>query len=91
MVSLQLVAREILTPERFSSETVVRVMVMDVNDNPPQFANTSYTASVSELATAETPVIKITVISLLSVSFHLNFNFCKTFFHTVIYVFYVCF
>ena len=40
-----------------SSETRVRVVINDVNDNPPEFTNTNFTVSISENALEGTTVI----------------------------------
>ena len=40
-----------------SSETQVHVTINDLNDNPPEFANTNFTVTVSEIAAIGTTVI----------------------------------
>lgn len=54
------IARESSTTDMLSSTTVVRVHIDDVNDNPPTFDRTSYTATVSETAPVASPVTQIT-------------------------------
>ena len=56
-----MIARETKTAERKFGDTYVIVVITDVNDNKPKFSADSYTADVSETATAGTPVIRITV------------------------------
>ena len=58
---LQLIAREIKTTEGRSNHAYVTIDLTDVNDNKPVFAESSYTADVSETAAGGTPVIRITV------------------------------
>ncbi|KAI0218135.1 Cadherin-87A [Lamellibrachia satsuma] len=57
---LHLIARETKTTEKKSNHAYVTIDLTDVNDNKPVFAQPSYTASVSETATGDTPVIRIT-------------------------------
>ena len=44
-----------------TGETQLIVNVQDVDDNKPEFDQTSYMTQVSEMATRGTPVITITV------------------------------
>ena len=63
---LQLIARETKTPEKRFNDAYVTIDLTDVNDNKPVFAQSSYTADVSETASQDTPVILITVSHILS-------------------------
>lgn len=56
---LQVIAEETLTNPRLSSTATVVVSVTDTNDNPPQFAQEAYTATVSETASPGTVVTTI--------------------------------
>ena len=44
---------------QLSSTTKVIVTVVDVNDKIPQFSQTSYQSSISELASNETFILKV--------------------------------
>lgn len=56
--SLHIRARDHGTPVR-SSETVIAVEVLDINDNAPHFIESTYQASVREHSVMETVVVKL--------------------------------
>ncbi|KAK6110797.1 Cadherin domain family protein [Brugia pahangi] len=57
---LHIEAREVnTTPIRSSEPISVIIHVMDINDNPPRFSSSIYTANVSANGTIDRPVIKI--------------------------------
>ncbi|KAG9509275.1 Cadherin-87A [Fragariocoptes setiger] len=56
---LQVTAQETLTRERFNSTALIRVSVLNANDNAPEFLQTSYVANVMEDAQMGTIVISV--------------------------------
>ena len=48
-----------LDPGSLSSSVSVLVYLNDVNDNPPQFQKTTYTAVIPENVTANTPLLEV--------------------------------
>ena len=57
--SLKIRARDHGTPVR-TSETVIVIQVLDINDNTPQFEESTYQASVTEHSVMGTIVTRIT-------------------------------
>ncbi|GAB6022570.1 hypothetical protein CHUAL_006673 [Chamberlinius hualienensis] len=58
--SLQIIATEDSTSEKFSSTSTITVYVDDENDNSPQFLQQKYTVTVKEITKANTSIANIT-------------------------------
>ncbi|XP_076467657.1 protocadherin Fat 1-like [Babylonia areolata] len=61
--NVTIVAYNEISPE-MSSTALLRVLILDVNDNPPVFERTGYHASLSEMARLDTEVVRVKATSL---------------------------
>lgn len=60
-LSLQLLAVEIDTPERFSATADIVINLLDTNDNIPKFTSEYYIARVPENSPGGSSVVSVTV------------------------------
>lgn len=60
-LSLQLLAVEIDTPERFSATADIVINLLDTNDNVPKFTSEYYIARVPENSPGGSSVVSVTV------------------------------
>lgn len=60
-LSLQLLAVEIDTPERFSATADIVINLLDLNDNVPKFTSEYYIARVPENSRGGSSVVSVTV------------------------------
>ena len=57
----QIIAKETSTPEQRHNSSHVTIYIEDMNDNWPEFTESSYTASIQENPLNRTMVIQVTV------------------------------
>ena len=60
-MTLQLLAVEIDTPERFSAVADIVINLLDTNDNVPKFTSEYYIARVPENSAGGSSVVSVTV------------------------------